>query len=163
VHNDIDTPFPKPGTEPAYLDPMKALLKRHPKTTIIWAHVGLGRVVRPVKSQVGVVSDILDDPEMRHVYFDISWSETAKYLVATPETTAVTAEVMRKHSDRFLFGTDEVAPPDQKTYLRVFRQYEPLWNALDAQTRDMVCKGNYERIFDEARRSVRAWEKKHEK
>ena len=29
---------------------MKALLKRHPKTTIIWAHVGLGRIVHPVQA-----------------------------------------------------------------------------------------------------------------
>ena len=33
----------------SYLTQMKALLKRHPKTTIIWAHTGLGRVVRPVQ------------------------------------------------------------------------------------------------------------------
>ncbi len=163
MHNDIDIPFPKPGAVPVYLDGMKAVLKRHPKTTIIWAHIGLGRVVRPVKSQVSVVSDILDDPELQHVYFDISWSEVAKYLVATPETTAVTAEVMRKHPNRFLFGTDEVAPPDPQTYVRVYRQYDPLWNALDPQTRDKIRKGNYERLFDEARRRVRAWEKTQQK
>ena len=49
LHNDIDMPFAKPDAEPVYLTQMKALLKRHPKTTIIWAHVGLGRVVHPVQ------------------------------------------------------------------------------------------------------------------
>jgi hypothetical protein len=49
LHNDVDMPFAKPDTEPAYLTQMKALLKRHPKTTIIWAHIGLGRIVRPVQ------------------------------------------------------------------------------------------------------------------
>ncbi len=50
LHNDMDMPFAKAGTEPVYLDQMKALLRRHPKTTIIWAHVGLGRIVHPVQA-----------------------------------------------------------------------------------------------------------------
>ena len=50
IHNDIDVPFAKEGTEPAYLNQIKALFKRHPNTTIIWAHTGLGRVVRPSKN-----------------------------------------------------------------------------------------------------------------
>ena len=45
IHEDIDMPFAKQGTEPAYLAQMKAPLKRHPKTTTIWAHTGLGRVI----------------------------------------------------------------------------------------------------------------------
>src|SRR5688572_4056658 len=49
LHNDIDMPFAKQDAEPVYLSQMKALLKRHPKTTIIWAHVGLGRIVQPVR------------------------------------------------------------------------------------------------------------------
>src|SRR5581483_9349363 len=53
LHNDIDVPFAKADSEPVYLTQMKALLKRHPDTTIIWAHVGLGRVVRPVQASAG--------------------------------------------------------------------------------------------------------------
>ena len=49
IHNDVDMPFAKQDTEPVYLGQMKALLRRHPKTTIIWAHVGLGRIVHPVQ------------------------------------------------------------------------------------------------------------------
>src|ERR1700751_4178311 len=49
IHNDMDVPFAKPGTEPAYLSQMKSVLARHPKATIIWAHTGMGRIVRPVQ------------------------------------------------------------------------------------------------------------------
>src|ERR1700741_3216467 len=35
IHNDMDVPFAKPGTEPAYLSQMKFVLARHPKATII--------------------------------------------------------------------------------------------------------------------------------
>jgi hypothetical protein len=35
IHNDIDVPFAKEGTEPAYLGEIKALFKRHRNATII--------------------------------------------------------------------------------------------------------------------------------
>jgi hypothetical protein len=170
LHNDIDMPFAVEDAIPIYLQQMRDLLLRHPETTVIWAHMGLGRVVHPVQSgasagtaertrnQSGVIEKILNEPRLRHLYFDISWSEVAKYLVATPETTQRAAEVINRYPDRFLFGTDEVAPNDQATYLRVFRQYEPLWQLLSPEARELVLKGNYERLFDAARRKVRAWE-----
>lgn len=158
IHNDMDVPFAKEGSPPVYLDQMKALLKRHSGTTIIWAHTGMGRVVRPVKNHAAQIAEILSDPQFSHVYFDISWNEVAKYFVATPESTRIAADLINRYPDRFLFGTDEVAPSSQEQYLRVYYQYQPLWNLLDNKTREKVLKGNYEQIFDVARHKVRAWE-----
>ena len=158
IHNDMDVPFAKPGSMPAYLAQMKALLRRHPKTTIIWAHTGMGRIVRPVTAHAAEVEAILKDPELSHVYFDISWDEVAKYFVATPESLNLAANLLNRYPDRFVFGTDEVAPKDQQTYLRVYYQYEPLWKQLDPATKNKVLKQNYERLFDQARVRVRAWE-----
>ena len=62
--------------------------------------------------------------------FDLSWSETAKYLLASNASVQLAAQIIHTHPDRFLFGTDEVAPPDQQQYLRVYRQYDPLWLLL---------------------------------
>jgi hypothetical protein len=161
LHCDVDTPFPKAGMEPAYFTALNALFKRHPNTTIIWAHIGVGRVVRPVKDQLRLVEQMLDNPKLKHVNFDLSWSETAKYIVATPQTVSAVAALIKKYPDRFLFGTDEVAPKNQQDYLRVFRQYQPLWDALPRDVLERVRKGNFERIFDEARTRVRAWERQH--
>lgn len=161
LHNDVDVPFPKEGAAPAYLDETKALFKRHPDTTIIWAHMGVGRVVRPIKNQASLLAEMLGDPAFKNVYFDISWSEVAKYIVATPESIHIAADLINKYPDRFLFGTDEVAPADEQTYLRVFYQYDPLWGALSRQTTEKVRKGNYERLFDSARAKVRTWEAAH--
>lgn len=163
IHNDIDTPFAKPGAEPAYASQMKALFKRHPKTTFIWAHIGVGRIVRPIKEQAAIVEDIINDPQLANVHFDISWDEVAKYVVATPESAQAAAAVVNRHPDRFLFGTDEVAPPDQEKYLRVYNQYEPFWKLLTPETSEKVRKGNYERLFGDARRKVRSWEATHVK
>jgi hypothetical protein len=171
IHNDIDMPFAKAGTTPIYLTQMKDLLRRHPKTTIIWAHMGLGRVVHPTQSQPSTEPDerspayrelieaMLEDPTLAHVYFDISWDELAKYAVASPEIAKRTADVFNRYPDRFLFGTDNVAPADQATQLRIYEMWAPIWAHLTPQASLKIRKDNYERIFDAARVSVRAWEK----
>jgi predicted TIM-barrel fold metal-dependent hydrolase len=159
LHNDIDVPFPKPG-QPAYQETqLRDLFLRHPETTIIWAHVGLGRVVQPVKDQLVIIDRALSHPGARNLYIDLSWDETAKYIVATPEAIQATAALINRHPDRFLFGTDEVAPANQKDYLKVYDMYAPLFAQLMAEASDKVRKQNYVRLFDEARRRVRAWER----
>jgi hypothetical protein len=171
LHNDIDMPFAKAGAEPVYLKQMKDLLRRHPNTTIIWAHIGLGRIVHPVQGQAtedtaqrssayqDIVEQLVNDPTLNHVYYDISWDEVAKYAIASPEVEKRTADVLNAHPDRFLFGTDNVAPADQATQLRVFHLWDPIWAQLTPEASLKVRKGNYERIFDAARIKVRAWEK----
>ena len=77
IHNDLDTPFPKPDRPPAYLEQMRDLIKRHPKTTIIWAHTGMGRIVRPVQNHAATLEAMLRDPAFSNLYFDISWTEVA--------------------------------------------------------------------------------------
>ena len=158
LHNDLDTPFPKPGKPPAYLEQMKNLIKRHPGTTIIWAHTGgMGRIVYPVKRHAAVLEGMMKDNS--NLYFDISWNEVAKYLVASSDTAKVAADLINRYPDRFLFGTDEMAPTNQQQYLRIYSQYDPLWKLLTPEASEKVRKGNYERLFDEARGKVRAWEK----
>ena len=163
IHNDVDVPFAKPGAEPAYAAQMKALFRRHPNTTFIWAHIGVGRIVRPVKEQAAIVQEIINDPKLNNVNFDISWDEVAKYIVATPESAKHAAAMVNRYPDRFLFGTDEVAPASEDKYLKVYNQYEPFWKLLTPEASEKVRKQNYERIFDEARRKVRSWEAAHVK
>jgi predicted TIM-barrel fold metal-dependent hydrolase len=158
LHNDVDMPFPKPGQDPYPVVQLAQVLKRHPKATVIWAHCGLGRIVHPVKDQVGILERALTNPELPNLYFDISWDEVAKYLVATPETTQVAADLINRYPDRFLFGTDEVAPTEQAKYLKVHDMYAPLFSKLTPEASAKLRKGNYERLFDAARRKVRAWE-----
>jgi len=116
-----------------------------------------------VKDQVALLDRALSNPEASHVYVDISWDETAKYLIATPETIEAVADLINRHPDRFLFGTDEVAPKEQAKYLKVYDMYAPLFAKLTPEASEKVRKGNYERLFDEARRKVRAWEKENVK
>jgi predicted TIM-barrel fold metal-dependent hydrolase len=161
IHEDMDVPFAADTSKPAYLDDMKALIKRHPNTTIIWAHTGLGRVVRPVNGHAAIVAAMLADPAFSNLYFDISWDVVAKYLVASPEAVRVAADLINRFPDRFLFGTDAVAPKTATAYLTTDELYRPLWAALTPEARAKVRVENYERLFDAARRKVRAWEAAH--
>ena len=173
LHNDIDMPFAKTDTEPVYLTQMKALLKRHTQTTIIWAHTGLGRVVHPTTvsaeaaernpNHVQIVEGLIADPALSHVRFDISWDEVAKYAVSTPDTIARTAALLNKYPDRFLFGTDTVAPAGPAPYYAVFDMWAPVFQKLTPEASQKIRLGNYERIFDEGRRRVREWERTHVK
>jgi hypothetical protein len=158
IHNDIDNPFPKPG-KPNYLAGMQDLIKRHPATTIIWAHAGMGRVVVPLKDMAGLLEQMLSDPAYNNLYFDISWDEVAKYIISSETAITNSANLINKFPDRFLFGTDNVAPASQEKDLEVYSMYEPLWQKLTPETLEKILKKNYERLFDKARIDVRAWEK----
>jgi hypothetical protein len=157
MHNDIDKPFPKAKTK-NYLDQITEVFRRHNDATIIWAHIGLGRIVRPVAHQIDIIKTMLDDPTLSHVYFDISWTEVAKYIVRNDSTAQGTADLINAYPDRFLFGTDEVGSTSQESYLNIYYMYKPLWEKLTPDAREKVKKGNYKRLFDAARVKVREWE-----
>ncbi|KQW82683.1 amidohydrolase [Brevundimonas sp. Root1279] len=171
LHNDINIPFGPLDQEPLYLRQAKDVLRRHPNATIIWAHTGLGRVVRPTQASgsayhvverseahTDLLADMLADPSLSHVYFDISWDEVAKYAVDNPDSIRRTAELFNRFPDRFLFGTDNVAPRDQAAQLRVYHLWDPVFAELTPETSHAIRIGNYRRIFDGGRTRVRAWE-----
>jgi len=158
MHSDINNPFPKSYTK-NYLNDLKELFKRHPKTTTIWAHCGLGRIVNPIGDQLKFMEDMLNDPALAHVSFDISWDEVAKYFIQSPKATELAAALINKFPDRFLFGSDEVGPNNQTAYLKVYNMYAPLWKLLTPEASEKVRKKNFDRIFDAAKVKVRAWEK----
>jgi len=175
IHNDIDMPFAKENSTPVYLEQMKTVLKRHPNTTIIWAHMGLGRVVHPVQTQateqdaarppnqLEIAESMLLDPELKHVYFDISWDEVAKYAVSSPETITKVVAFFNRFPDRLLFGTDNVAPTAQEAHLKVFHMWDPIWSQITPEANEKIRKGTYAKVFDTAAKKVRRWEQANAK
>jgi len=55
-------------------------------------------------------------------------------------------------------GTDYVAPEKE---LYVYHLYDRLWNAVGEEVTYKVSIGNYEKLFGDARRKVRSWEKEN--
>ncbi|HET9325808.1 MAG TPA: amidohydrolase family protein [Candidatus Eisenbacteria bacterium] len=159
LHNDVDRPFPKKGAPPTFLAQLRQVFAKHPNSLVIWAHTGLGRIIQPVEDHVGMIESLLQDPAYKNLSFDISWDEVAKYAVSSPEATRKTAALFNKYPDRFLFGTDTVAPAGPKPYYAVFEMWKPVFDLVAKESRDKILKGNYERIFDQGRKNVRAWER----
>jgi amidohydrolase family protein len=161
LHSDVDRPFAKQGSPPKFLSQMKELVARHPNATIIWAHTGLGRVIQPVQDHVGMIESLIDDTRFANLSFDISWDEVAKYAVSSPEAIAAAAAMLNRHPERFLFGSDTVAPKDAASYFAVYDMWKPVFDRVDKDALQKVLRGNYERIFDKARKDVRTWERAH--
>jgi hypothetical protein len=160
LHNDINTVRPA-KRRPAHFDDLKTVFRAHKNTSIIWAHTGLGRFVGPTADHVDLLRELLSSDDFSHVNLEISWDEVAKWIVANEATLDAWVKLLQAYPDRFLFGTDTVAPKSQDDYLKAYDAYQKLWDRLDAGAAAKVKSANFERIFDTARKKVRAWEAAH--
>jgi hypothetical protein len=107
---------------------------------------------------VHLLRELLASPEYAHVNFDISWDEVAKWIVTDEATLDQWVRLLSEYPERFLFGTDTVAPQSQADYLKAYDVYAKLWQRLDERTAQRVKSANFARLFDAARVKVRAWE-----
>jgi hypothetical protein len=175
VHCDHDTPgnlalmsepsamFKDAVAKPQYMEGFKAFLKRHSNVPMIWAHfMGNGRNVLPYPEHWKYLDQMLADPAFRHVYIDISWGPViATHILDTPEHVKMTADLIRKYPDRFLYGSDQGAASDWGMVKKSYDVWEPLWQAIGPELTRQVAQDNYIRIFDPSRTNMRAWEKAH--
>ena len=107
------------------------------------------------------IASLRSVPQVKFIWILALPSFALEYIVSSPEATRRTADLINRYPDRFLFGTDTVAPKDAKAYYAVYDMYQPLWKLLTPEAREGVLKKNYERIFNEGRKNARAWEKAH--
>lgn len=80
------------------------------------------------------------------------------YKSLAPEQQARIDPMINKYPNRFMFGSDCVAPTSPDNQMGVYKAWEPVLSLLTPEAKELVLKGNYERIFDKARKDVRAWE-----
>lgn len=133
IHCDIDRV--REGERPVHYDDLLRLLAAHAGASVIWAHTGLGRFVRPAERHLALLDALLSHTAYDHVLLDISWDEVARYVVRDQEATAARAPLIEKHPRRFLFGTDSVAPLNWDAYAKTHAVYQPLWERLGAAAR----------------------------
>jgi len=177
VHCDHDTPgnlalmgdpaaqmiFKGAAPKPQYLDAFKTFLKKHPKAPVIWAHfMGNGRNVTPYPEHWRYLDEMLADPAFSHVYIDMSWgSVVASHVIDTPEHLKMTADLIRKYPNRFMYGSDQAATSDWEVVKKNYDVWGALWKELGPALTSQVAKDNYIRIFDESRKNMRRWEVAH--
>ena len=157
---------------PQHLDGIKRLLgsPEVKNTTMIWAHFGgIGRFVAKPDNHMENLRQILQDPEMKHVHVDISWSRVARQIVMKqnahgveepdPASIDAAAKLITAFPDRFLMGSDALDPKKEATWAETGNMYKPLLDKLSPEVRHQVTIGNYERVIVGARAKVRAFEK----
>jgi uncharacterized protein len=116
------------------------LIKRHPKTTFILAHLGWHA------NDLGRLSKMLD--EMPNLY-----SETGAVLYDLGRQPRMAREFMIKYQDRILFGKDSYQPDEFPYYWRVFetadeyfdyyRDYHAYWKLYGLALPDPVLRKLY--------------------
>jgi hypothetical protein len=146
--------------KPQYLETFQAFLKRHPNVTMIWAHfMGNGRGVRPYPEHWKYLDEMLGDPAFKHVYIDLSWGQViVPGILDTSEHVKMTADLIRKYPDRFLFGSDQSATSDWQFARKSYDVWAPLWQELGPELTREVSRDNYVRVFDQSKKNIRAWE-----
>lgn len=155
LHNDIDTMMAKDETEmPRYFEMLLSFFQTHKHTQIIWAHCGLGRYVTFDDKYIPLLDHLLETCPNVHV--DIAWDEVAKYIVKNSQTIKDWNAIICKYPDRFLYGSDLIAPRDSR-YVKTFNHYKPLLDTLPKAVAQAVVYGNAERIFERARKAVNQW------
>jgi hypothetical protein len=166
--------------ERPYTDGMKHLGKKSPKTTVCWAHTGLGRFVKPASNHLQIVSEILD--ACPNWCADLSWDLVQTYIVdPKPDMPSFDEWVsfVKRYQDRLLWGSDSVIYTKNKTddqgnpvlgkemsvtdYLAVMDILTPLWKEIGPEATHKIRIANHVRLFDAARAKVRAWETAHAK
>ena len=159
IHNDIDNPFPKPG-KPNYVNWIPGLDK---KTSRRNNYLGTSWSGKNYKTNRRYGSNISRKClQIRHTIIFTLIFPGMKLLNGydyNDKSLARTAEIIKKYPDRFLFGTDNVAPDKQEKQLNVYHLYDRLWKLVGEGVTYKVSKENYIRLFDDARIKVRAWEK----
>lgn len=161
LHCDVDLPGKENNTAPAYLEGIKRLFCHSSvsDTNIIWAHGGgLGRFVNAPDGHTATLRQLLEDDRMKHVHIDLSWSVVAERLTQSPEIQAEWVSLIKEHPERFLFGSDALAPPDRDAWNKTYASYNGLLMSLPDAVRSQLLHRNYQRLFVDARKRVRSYE-----
>ncbi len=127
-----------------YLDELKSALAYNRQCKIIWAHIGISRRVE-VQELTQIADEMLrTNPNL---WVDISWVVYDYYFLDKfPDnyfdgnTLKDWTNLIERHPDRFLVGTDKVG--HWKTYPSEVVKYYKLLDTLKPSTVDAICRDN---------------------
>ncbi|WP_198022619.1 twin-arginine translocation signal domain-containing protein [Anaerovibrio sp. RM50] len=127
-----------------YLHELKNALAYNRQCNIIWAHIGISRQVE-VKELPQIAHELLRDN--KNLWMDISWLVYDHYFLDKfPDnyydgnTMEDWVELIERHPDRFLLGTDKVG--HWQTYPAEVMKYYPLLDKLKPSTVAAICHNN---------------------
>ncbi|WP_196888936.1 amidohydrolase family protein [Aureivirga sp. CE67] len=138
IHHDITSVS---YNNPIYLKEFEDAVYRNPKTIFIWAHAGTSRRIG-IDKHILTLKRLLN--EYPNLFIDISWVLFDEHIKMDMDNWV---SFIEEFPDRFSLGSDNVA--NTKTYVKDVSKYQPLLKRLKPKTRELVSKGNIERILEE--------------
>jgi hypothetical protein len=164
LHHNI-APISRPGTTkpPVYLDELIELFRYchvepgspSQSTVFIWCHAGASRRVK-VENLPYWIDEVLASFG-DHVYIDLSWVVWDNYI---QEDIPAWVKLIENYPTRFMLGSDVVG--GSSTAGKTIRQFEPLLEELDEETRALVARDNYVQLMKrmaDLRRTAKLCEK----
>jgi hypothetical protein len=124
-----------------------AFVNGHPNVNFIWAHGGgISRSGYPSAAHAARLERLLD--QAPNLYVDMSWDTVADKVVAQPNAWAGPrgTGVMNRYPDRFLYGSDSVAPASIESYRSTLTVYEKSGMLQNLTNRDAFLRDNALRL-----------------
>lgn len=134
IHSDMGDPV---SNKPVFLYEMEEALKKHPKTKMVWCHIGDTR---------GVIVPGIKDITIRllrtypNLYFDISWVVFEQIIAPDGVPDPDWVAIFEQFPTRFMVGTDKIG--GFKDYIQTIRKYDVLFDALTPETAKKLASEN---------------------
>ena len=142
VHHNLS---PQYGKDPIYLEELQRALEHNRNCKIIWAHVGVSRLI-DVEELLIIAAELLNSNP--NLYVDISWVFYENYvrgaIMHGGEDNDIYADMwaalIEKYSDRFMIGSDKVG--HWAEYPQEIVKYYVLLDKLRPETAAKLCREN---------------------
>jgi len=134
IHSDIGDPISNKAT---FLYEMEEAVKDHPKTKMVWCHIGNTRGVN-VKGLSEITIRLLK--AYPNLYYDISWVVFEQIIAPEGKPDPEWVAIFEQFPTRFMVGTDKIG--GFSDYVQTIRKYDVLLDALTPGTAKKLASEN---------------------
>ncbi len=130
-------------SEPIYLPELEEALQAHPRTRFLWAHAGTSAEIHRAQGRIpelrGIVEDLLDRHD--NLWVDLSWSVLDAYILdAEGRPREAWLDLLRRHPDRFVIGSDVVGRFGKLQ--SKMQEFDVVLDALPKDAAEKIAHGN---------------------
>lgn len=134
IHSDIGDPI---SDKPTFLYEIEETVKKHPKTKIVWCHVGDTRGLN-IKELPEITVRLLKT--YPNLYYDISWVVFEQVIAPNGKPAPVWVKIIEQFPDRFMVGSDKIG--HFSDYKQTIRKYDVLFDQLKPETAKKLASEN---------------------
>ncbi len=134
-----------------YLEELTDALASNPRTRIIWAHAGTSGTINRWQERLPGLAKAIDELLARYdnLWIDLSWSVLEPHILdSDDDPRKVWLDLVRKHPDRFMLGSDLVGRFGSLE--KIVGRFASLLDALPPDVAEKVARGNFLSVLPKA-------------